>query len=199
MMRGLTGVILAGGAASRFNGLMKPRLIIGGKTILSRILEEISGLFSAMMIVTNNPESFSDVSGCRLIRDEILNSGPLGGIHAAMKAAKTEAIFVIAGDMPFPDPQIILSMSDVYNSGKCDAVIPERCGMIEPLHAIYSVSLLPALESYLAEGGNRAVRGFIKDLNTCHLELEDTESVRRAFMNINSPSDLRFDVGGDHD
>jgi len=190
MVGGISAAILAGGKASRFNGIIKPKIVINGEMIISRIISAIRDIFNEIIIVTNTPSEFEEFSFCKIVKDEILNSGPLGGIHAALKASSNEAVFVLAGDMPFPDRQIIMEMIDIYKSRTCDAVIPEKSNMIEPLHAIYSVSLLSAIESYLMEGGNRAVRGFIKDINTYYLNLEDTESTRQAFMNINIPTDL---------
>ena len=42
----ISGVILAGGAGSRFNGMMKPKIVIDGETIISRIIICQSGIFS---------------------------------------------------------------------------------------------------------------------------------------------------------
>ena len=44
------------------------------------------------------------------MQDEILGAGPLGGIHAAMKASSNDSIFVFAGDMPFLDKDIIIKL-----------------------------------------------------------------------------------------
>jgi len=44
-------VILAGGAGKRFNGLIKPAIAIDGETIISRMIDVISDIFSEIIIV----------------------------------------------------------------------------------------------------------------------------------------------------
>src|SRR5204862_1990371 len=40
-------------------------------------------------------------SGVRTIRDIVPGCGPLGGLHAALTAAREDAVFVVACDMPY--------------------------------------------------------------------------------------------------
>jgi molybdenum cofactor guanylyltransferase len=186
----ISGIILAGGSGSRFNGRMKPRIIIEGKTIISRIISVIRDIFDDIIIVTNSPEEFEDFSFCSIIRDEILNAGPLGGIHAAMKASQKKAIFVFAGDMPFLDRKIIQRMTIAYNKADVDALVPRIEEYIEPLHSIYNRSLAEHLEAYLKSDCRHAVRDYIGSLKVQYIQFEGSEAVKRAFTNINSPSDI---------
>ena len=41
MVNNISGVILAGGASKRFNGINKTRILIDGKTIISRMIDTI--------------------------------------------------------------------------------------------------------------------------------------------------------------
>jgi molybdenum cofactor guanylyltransferase len=186
----ISGVILAGGAGKRFNGRQKAKAQVDGITIISRILSVFTGIFDEIIIVTNTPDEFSEFTGCIIVSDTIRGAGPLGGIHAAMKASSGDAVFVIAGDMPFPDSDIIRTLIETYSTTECDGVIPETDGRIEPLHAIYSVSVTEKLQAYLAGNMSRAVREFIKDLNIKYLHTEDSPKIRKAFTNINSIADL---------
>jgi molybdopterin-guanine dinucleotide biosynthesis protein A len=190
MARKISGAILAGGTASRFNGRMKSKIVVDGETIISRILTVIKDIFEEIIIVTNNPEEFSDFKFCIIVHDEILNAGPLGGIHAAMKASSNDAVFIFAGDMPFLDRNIISGMIEAYKHSESDALIPEVGEYIEPLHSIYSKTITGNLETYLKSGKSYAVRDFAKSLNADFLQFENTEIIKRAFTNINSPSDL---------
>jgi molybdopterin-guanine dinucleotide biosynthesis protein A len=193
----ISGAILAGGAASRFNGRVKPKIIIEGETIISRIISVVKDIFDEVIIVTNNPEEFADFRFCRIVQDEILNAGPLGGIHAAMKASSNEAIFVFAGDMPFLDKEIIIKLIDTFNTSDCNALIPAIEEYIEPLHSIYRISLTENLEAYLKGDRSKAVRDYIKSLNVKYLKFEGSEKNRTAFTNINSASDINMAKGRD--
>ena len=53
----ITGVILAGGANSRFEGKTKATMLIAGKPIVAGILDTMEGIFDEIILVTNTPES----------------------------------------------------------------------------------------------------------------------------------------------
>jgi len=186
----ISGAILAGGSGSRFNGRLKPKIVVEGEIILSRIISVIKDIFDEIIIVTNNPGEFADFNYCKIAEDEILNKGPLGGIHAALKVSSADAVFIFAGDMPYLDRNVILKMIEAYKRSDGDALIPRAGEFIEPLHSIYSQSVIGHLEAYLRSSRSNAVRDYIKLINAEFLQFEDTEIVKRAFTNINSPSDL---------
>jgi molybdenum cofactor guanylyltransferase len=190
MHKNISGVILAGGAGTRFNGITKAKIAINGKTIISRIVEAIDDIFSEIIIVTNNPEDFREFGRYKIVGDEFLKKGPLGGIHAGLKAASKEAIFVFAGDMPFLEKKLILSQIDFYQGKDFEIIIPKVENTIEPLHAIYNNSVFGPLEKYLKDSSNKAVREFLKNRLVGYFPLDDSERTRKAFTNINSPADI---------
>jgi molybdopterin-guanine dinucleotide biosynthesis protein A len=190
MANRFSGVILAGGSNKRFGGKTKANVIIDGKTIISRIISTISDFFDEIIIVTNKPEEFSEYIQYKIVEDQFLKAGPLGGIHAALKTSSEDAIFVFAGDMPFLDKEIISDQINEFNKREHDVIIPKVDQLIEPLHAIYRKSTLNHLERFLSEGKSRAVRDFLSEVNVGYLQIPKTEKTEKAFANINSPSDL---------
>jgi len=190
MVNNIAGVILAGGASKRFNGIIKTRILIDGKTIISRIIDTIGEIFDEITIVTNAPEEFSEFSNYKIISDQFLNKGPLAAIHSALKVSEKEALFVFAGDMPFLDKEFIIRQIDYYNINTCEVLIPQINRYIEPLHGIYKKTLFRIMEEYLIVNHDYAVREFLKKVNVCYLQLEESEKTKRAFININSPYDV---------
>jgi molybdopterin-guanine dinucleotide biosynthesis protein A len=190
MIRNISGVILAGGASKRFNGKIKAKIIIDGKTIISRIIEIIENIFDEIFIVTNAPDEFKEYNDCKIISDQFLNKGPLGGIHTAMKESERESLFVFAGDMPLLDREIIVRQIDFYSVNKCDILIPQIEQYIEPLHGIYKNTLLKLLEDYLEGDNDYAMREFFKKTDVRYFKIKESEMTRRVFTNINSPSDI---------
>ena len=190
MANSISGVILTGGTNKRFGGITKSNVVVGGKTIISRMISTISDMFDEIIIVTNKPEEFREFIQYIIVEDQYLKAGPLGGIHAALKASSEDAIFVFAGDMPFLDKEIISDQINEFNKREYDVFIPKVDQFIEPLHGIYRRSVLNDLERFLSEGRNRAVRDFLSEENVGYLQISDTEKTELAFSNINSPSDL---------
>jgi molybdenum cofactor guanylyltransferase len=186
----ITGVILAGGDNSRFEGKIKAKVLIAGKPIISWILHAMQGLFAEIIIVTNTPEEFKVFNDCSLVRDQFFKVGPIGGIHAALKASSTKAIFVFAGDMPLLNKDLIVKQIEYYKKNKCDVLVPLIGANIEPLHAIYNITITKVLEKQLMDEKDYSVRKLFKRLNVNYLELEDSEDIRNSFFNVNTPEDL---------
>jgi molybdopterin-guanine dinucleotide biosynthesis protein A len=191
MVKNISGVILAGGAGRRFRGITKSNFVLGGVTIISRILNTIRDIFEEIIIVTNTPGEFQDYSDLIIVSDLFKGAGPLGGIHSAICASSREAVFVFAGDMPLLEKKIILRQTDLYNEVRCDILVPSVSSYIEPLHAIYNISLKGVLERYLKERRDYAVREFITMADTRYLSMDDMDEAQTAFTNINSPSDVQ--------
>jgi molybdopterin-guanine dinucleotide biosynthesis protein A len=191
MVHNVAGVILAGGASKRFNGIIKAKIAVKGKTIISRILDTYNDIFEENLIVTNSPEEFADFAdSCIIFGDRYLNKGPLGGIHSALSETTREAVFIAGGDMPFLEKGLILRQISFFEKNNCDAVIPVSGENIEPLHGIYKKSILGSLEEYIKSDNNCSIREFFKEINICYFPVEDSEKSRMAFTNINTPSDL---------
>jgi molybdopterin-guanine dinucleotide biosynthesis protein A len=186
----ISGVILAGGANSRFSGKIKANLVIDGRAIISGIAELLSQIFPEIIIVTNTPAEFNEYCKFRIVSDQFKMAGPLGGIHAAMKASSGEAVFVVAGDMPLLNKKIIIRQAKYFQNVICDILVPSLNQKIEPLHAVYSLSILKKLEEHLSEGASYSLREFFKKTDIRYLEFDDVEETESAFTNINTPSDI---------
>lgn len=187
----ITGVVLAGGTNSRYGGKIKANEIVGGERIILSILKTIRPIFGEIIIVTNTPEAFADISGCKITGDHFLKRGPLGGIHAAMKASSGDAIFVFAGDMPFLNKRLILSQASDYISNPADVLIPQFNGNIEPLHSIYRTDLVEKLEEFLSDGSDNMIRSFFNKLSVRYFNVPESEAYTRSFTNINTLIDLQ--------
>ena len=186
----VTAAILAGGANKRFNGKTKANIQISGVRIIARTIKVLHEIFDDVVIVTNTPDEFKGYKHFTIVPDEIKNVGPLGGIHAAIQAAKNDAIFVFASDMPCISSDLVKKHIEFYKKRKCDVAIPRIKDFKEPLHAIYNANIFNKLDGFLNENNKYSIENFIKDLNVRYHNLDDVEVNRQAFLNINTPQDL---------
>jgi len=185
----ISGVILAGGQNRRFGGINKSNLIIGGSSIISRIINTISGIFPEIIIVTNTPEEFHAFNKYKIVPDQFLKVGPLGGIHSAIKTSSKDSVFVFAGDMPYLDKEMILNQIECFSLCSADVLMPRVNAYVEPLHAIYRNSILRTLDDYLSHNIRSAVRDFLENVNVNYMDLPESEQTKRAFINVNTPDD----------
>jgi molybdopterin-guanine dinucleotide biosynthesis protein A len=190
----VTGVVLAGGRATRMGGRDKAFAAVDGEPIAARTLRLFRALFPQVVVATNRPERFHAL-GAETVDDVFVGGGPLAGIHAAMRVARHPHVFVAACDMPGLDPDVIRFL--VARIDAADAVIPRWEADIEPLHAVYAVRLLPLVEESL-----RAGRHAIRDvLPLARVDYVDEAALRaiggsaRSMLNLNTPEELAA-VGG---
>jgi FdhD protein len=189
---GVAAVILAGGGSSRM-GRNKALLQVEGGVMIEAVYRRLSELFDEVILVTNTPELY-DFIPCRKIGDIFPEMGPLGGIHAALSACSAGRIFVTGCDMPSLNPLLIRELCTM--PGDEDAVIPETPGGLEPLHAVYSKSGLPAMTAML-QRSERSVLSFfdrasIKRVSRDRISRLDPEF--RSFRNVNTPEEYRHMV-----
>lgn len=186
----ISAAILAGGANKRFNGKTKANIQISGVRIIARAIKTLHDIFEDIVIVTNTPDEFKTCQQFTIVPDKIKNVGPLGGIHAALCAAKNEAVFVFASDMPCLSGDLIRQHIEFYLKHKCEAAIPAIKKNIEPLHAIYSKKIEDQLFDFLGTADKYSIQSFLDQINTKYHKLADNDQNRRAFININTPEDL---------
>ena len=91
--------ILAGGQATRFGGRDKSALLVDGRSILDRQLASLAPLTGDLMIVGDRDVAARAIP-LRAIPDAVPGCGPLGGLHAALTAARGGRVAILACDMP---------------------------------------------------------------------------------------------------
>jgi molybdopterin-guanine dinucleotide biosynthesis protein A len=116
--KNISGAILAGGDNKRFGGKIKANETIGGGKIIDRIVKTLSQVFDEIILVTNSPLEFNQWRSLKIIGDQYKGVGPLGGIHAAMKASQADAVFIFAGDMPFLCKDLIIKQIELFKAIK---------------------------------------------------------------------------------
>jgi molybdopterin-guanine dinucleotide biosynthesis protein A len=185
----VTGVLLAGGRASRMGGRDKAFAAVGGEAIAVRTLRLFRSLFPQVIVATGRPERFRPL-GVETVADLYPGCGPLAGIHAAMLAASHPHVFVAACDMPGLDAGVIRFLLD--RIGDADAVVPRWDDDIEPLHAVYAVRLAPLVEDAL-RSGRHALREFLPRVRVDYVaeaELGRIGGAARSMLNVNTPEEL---------
>jgi molybdenum cofactor guanylyltransferase len=125
-----TGIILAGGKSERM-GKDKGLMDWKGKQLVQYSIEALRPFCDHMIISTNNDEYAR--FGIPLVKDEYPNIGPMGGLHAGLKASKTEHNLFMSCDMPLVDEEVIsLLLESVKNH---QAVVPVVDGRLIPVCA----------------------------------------------------------------
>jgi molybdopterin-guanine dinucleotide biosynthesis protein A len=184
-----TGVLVAGGRASRLGGVPKGLLELDGEPLVARALRVFEGLFAESLVVANDGTPYARF-GARVVPDVVAGKGAPGGLHAALCAARTGWIFTAACDMPFLAAGPIAALAAERGDAPAAAVIWR--GRLEPLHAFWSRRCLGTLEGLLRDGDPSMWRvasavgaRFVTEERWRAIDPEG-----RAFANANAPEDL---------
>jgi len=187
-MEPISVIVLAGGASQRM-GTNKALLLVNqGETLVGRVVRNLSTLSDDLILVSNSPELYAGLP-VQHTCDRYPGAGPLAGLHAGLLAARHEWAFVAACDMPLIDHRLVRYMLLV--SASYQAVAPRVGQSIEPLHALYHRSCLPAIEARL-ERDQRRVISFYPDVRVRYVDQREVaifDREGRSFANANTPEE----------
>ena len=183
-----SAVILAGGKSSRM-GRDKTWLEVGGQSLLARQIGVVRESGAVEVFISGRANAGYSGFGCRVLRDNFPDAGPLAGIERALDAAQSPLLLVLAVDLPEMSAELLRRLSSGC-SETCGAV-PKLAGRIEPLVACYPKAAQPLAETLL-RAGESAVAGFAKQCVQSSLarfvDLPASKTI--FFANWNSPADL---------
>jgi molybdopterin-guanine dinucleotide biosynthesis protein A len=185
----MTGLILAGGKNSRM-GVNKAFLEIGGKRLIDNILDVYRQIFNEIIIVTNDPLTYTGFPDTMVVTDIYKGKGSLGGIYTGLFYAKNDYSFVAACDMPSLNKDFILYMIGLID--KHDIIVPELPEGFQALHAIYSRRCLPSIKKLIL-ADKLKIAGLYKEMRMLKLsdaQIKPFNPDGRLFLNINTPEDL---------
>jgi len=172
-----SAAILAGGRARRFDGRDKSALVVEGQTILERQLAVLSAVAGDVRIIRREDDL---VPGC----------GPLGGLHAALAAAASDEVLVVACDMPYvtsPFAAHLLSLA----GPTADIVVPRTERGYHPLCAVYTRACLAVVATRIAERRLKMVE-LLGEMRTREVTVEELErfgNPDRLLANVNTPAE----------
>lgn len=183
----ISAFILAGGRSTRM-GQDKAFLQLHGRTLLEHAIDTAKSV-TPMVRIVGSHEKFATYGD--VVEDAFEQRGPLGGIHAALRASATELNLLLAVDTPFVQPCALEFLIDVAaNSGKM-VTVPRVNGFLQTLCAVYRRSFADLAEKSLNSGKNR-----IDPLFTPEVAHIVTEAEMQAlafdvamFDNLNTPDD----------
>ena len=186
-----TGVILAGGAASRYGGRPKGLERVAGRRVIDRVADALRASSDELLLIANDPDAREWMPGIPVASDVRIDCGSLGGIHAAIVRANS-AVLVVAWDMPFVLPELLRALR--RTGANADAAVPGSGSKrgVEPLCAFYTPACVPAIERRL-DAGDRRVISFFEDVRVERLAEDEVRSYGDPavmFMNVNTPDDL---------
>lgn len=181
----ITGVVLAGGRASRMGGEDKGLLLLNGIPLWQHVANSLAKQVNRIVLSANRNLDRYRLSDLTVIEDTLDNfPGPLAGMLAVMQQTAADWFLFC----PCDTPGIPTDLAARLASERKDATVVwvtdgERD---HPTIALVHRQVIPQLAAYLASG-ERRVMVFMRQVEGHAVDFSDC---RQAFININTPDDL---------
>ncbi|MEA2675277.1 MAG: molybdenum cofactor guanylyltransferase [Chloroflexota bacterium] len=199
----VTGIVLAGGRASRFGG---PKLDarIDGESLLSLATRAVAEVAGEVLIAGPALPAIAGLGAVavRLVTDEQPFEGPLVAIAGALRQAHGALAIVVGGDMPRLGPSVLRAMLErLAADDSVDAVTlePPADDQREPHHvaalplALRVAPTLPVIAEAVGSGDRSIVR-LLGRLRSIELPAPDWLALDpdgRTLLDVDRPSDIK--------
>ncbi|MGU3329972.1 molybdenum cofactor guanylyltransferase MobA [Methylobacterium mesophilicum] len=187
------GLILAGGLGRRMGGVDKPLMLMGGRTLLKRVVERLAPQCGAGLALSanGNPDRFAGFPG-PILPDPVPGlPGPLAGLlagldFAAVRHPDVTHVLSAPGDAPFLPDDLAMRLEPALR----DAPIALAASGARAHYtvALWPVGLRADLRRALVEWDERRVGAFIARHGAATVSWP-TEPLD-PFCNLNSPDDM---------
>jgi molybdopterin-guanine dinucleotide biosynthesis protein A len=188
------GVVLAGGLARRMGGADKPLLSIGGRSLLSRVVERLGPQCKEVVINWNGPLDRIEEPALPIVPDSIPGfPGPLAGILAALDWAalshpSIDWVVSVPCDTPFPPLDLVPRLHE----GRAASGVRIACAAsrhrVHHAVGLWPVALRHDLREAITLEGARSIRGWAGPLGVAQVDWPGDPV--DPFFNINTFEDL---------
>jgi molybdopterin-guanine dinucleotide biosynthesis protein A len=207
----ISGIVLAGGKSRRMGGRNKAFLKLDGRPLIEIVVERVRSVCTEVLVVAGDTRPYTKLD-VPLVEDRFHGAGVLGGLHAGLEAASHELALVVGCDMPFLNLQLLCAFAE-WAEGFDVAILrhappalrgfaapgppPRKAGRteggqyVEPLHAAYRCTCLPAIEAAIRARKRRVVSFFpyVRVRTIAPAEIIPIDPDMRSFRNINTPDE----------
>jgi molybdopterin-guanine dinucleotide biosynthesis protein A len=172
----LTGILLVGGASTRF-GSPKALARLGGEMLAEGAWRTLGEACDERIAVGKLADGIE--LPFPVLDDDAEVRAPIAGVVAGLRAAANELCVVLPVDCPLVDAPLLRALG--AGCADVDAAVPQT----GPLPGAYRRTALPALQRRLA-AERLSLRQALEELDTCVLELDESK-----LANVNEPDDLQ--------
>lgn len=182
----ITGVVLAGGKASRMGGQDKGLMLLNGKPLWQHVADRLLPQVSRIVISANRNLPIYQASGLQVITDTLSDyPGPLAGILSVMQQTPDEWFLFCPCDTPFIPEFLAQRLED--KRLQAPVVWVHDGERDHPAVVLIHRSLASKIEEYLARG-DRRVMVFMREVGGHSVDFSD---MKAAFHNMNTLDDLQ--------
>ena len=188
----IAGLLLAGGLSRRMGGGDKCLLMLGGETILARIITRVAPQLGPLALNANGDASRFDTFGLPVLPDVVTgNVGPLAGVLTGLEWAAARDcgwLVTIPTDAPFLPMDLVARMAEAVARDGTDMACAASAGRNHPVFGLWPVRLRDALRHAMVAEDIRKVDAWTGRYTLSVVEF--ASDPYDPFFNANRPEDL---------
>ena len=187
-------VVLAGGLARRMGGGDKPMRVIGGRTILDRVIARLRPQCGKIILNVNGDPARFAAFDCPVVPDTVSDfPGPLAGVLAgldwvAANQPDVQWMLSAAGDCPFLPRDLVDRFRAARDQQQAELVVAASGGRSHPVIGLWPVSMRDVLRHALVIEDVRKVGRFTARHRVATVSWPTTPL--DPFFNANTVEDL---------
>ncbi len=189
----VVGAVLAGGLASRMGGGDKGLRLLGGRTLLDRVIERLRPQVGRLILNANGDPARLARWNLPVVPDTMPGRlGPLAGVLAGMiwtraHAPDTTDIVTVPTDAPFIPSDLVSRLRAARESEGAPIALAASSGRLHPVIGLWPLRLETSLAEALASGEYRVgAWALAQGAATATYNFVDID----PFMNVNRPEEL---------
>jgi molybdopterin-guanine dinucleotide biosynthesis protein A len=186
------GTILAGGLARRLGGGDKALRMVGGKTVLARLVGRFAPQVTQLILNANDDAARFNEFGLPVVSDDLPDRpGPLAGVLAGLDwtaqfAPDVQWVVTAPGDAPFLPLDLVARLHAAR--GKATLACAASGGQTHPVAALWPVALRHDLRHALTVEKLHKVGAYMRRHEPAIVEWPIAGV--DPFFNVNTPADL---------
>ena len=182
----VSGVILAGGRATRMGGVDKGLVPVNGKPMISWVIDVLRPQVAEIFVNANRNLDEYRALGFPVIDDGDREfRGPLAGIASGMRAASRKYVVFAPCDSPLVCADLVPRLHAALTSAGTRIAVAHDGKRLQPVFALLERALLDDLMRYLDSGERKIDRWYSEHDYAC----VDFSDVAESFANINAPEE----------
>jgi molybdopterin-guanine dinucleotide biosynthesis protein A len=182
-----TGVILAGGRATRMGGRDKGLLPLAGKPMVEWVMAALKPQVTDIIINANRNLDTYAAYGYRVVSDRLHGfCGPLAGIASSMESASTPYIVTTPCDSPLVPLDLAHRLYRALRVNRAEISVAHNGERLQPVFALLECAILNSLLDYL-EAGERKIDTWYSRHKLAIVDFSDRPE---SFVNINTPDEI---------
>ncbi|MDX1512140.1 MAG: molybdenum cofactor guanylyltransferase MobA [Gammaproteobacteria bacterium] len=183
----ISGVVLAGGRATRMGGEDKGLIEIDGKPMAAYIVEALRPQTTRVLINANrNLERYREICDCEVVEDSVGDfAGPLAGMASALGVADTPYVLTAPCDSPLVSDYLGPRLFQAMEREDAELAVAHDGQRMQPVFALLRKGLLDSMLGYLRSGESKIDRWYAKHRTA----LGDFSDETSMFLNVNTPEE----------